>query len=172
MTSRQIRKREKAFVRFLKQYKPNLYWLAYSYMKNEQDSLDVIQDSIQKALQSLERLEDEERMKAWFYQILTRTAIDAIRKRQHSISYDSDRLIELVATKVDTYPDADLRQALEELPVMYREVVILHYFEDLILKDVATILELNLSTTKSRLYKGLTLLKMKLNGDDLDVKQT
>ncbi len=81
-------------------------------------------------------------------------------------------MIELVATKVDTYPDADLRQALEELPVMYREVVILHYFEDLILKDVATILELNLSTTKSRLYKGLTLLKMKLNGDDLDVKQT
>jgi len=52
---------------------------------------------------------------------------------------------------------------------MYREVVILHYFEDLILKDVATILELNLSTTKSRLYKGLTLLKMKLNGDELDV---
>jgi len=94
-----MRKREKAFVRFLKQYKPNLYWLAYSYMKNEQDSLDVIQDSIQKALQSLDRLEDEERMKAWFYQILTRTAIDAIRKRQHSISYDTDRLIELVATK-------------------------------------------------------------------------
>ncbi len=88
-------------------------------MKNEQDSLDVIQDSIQKALQSLDRLEDEERMKAWFYQILTRTAIDAIRKRQHSISYDTDRLIELVATKEDTYPDSDLRQALEELPVMY-----------------------------------------------------
>ncbi len=84
-------------------------------MKNEQDSLDVIQDSIQKALQSLDRLEDEERMKAWFYQILTRTAIDAIRKRQHSISYDTDRLIELVATKEDTYPDSDLRQALEEL---------------------------------------------------------
>lgn len=45
---------------------------------------------------------------------------------------------------------------------MYREVVILHYFEDLKLADVANILDIKLSTAKSRLYKALKLLKIQL----------
>lgn len=45
---------------------------------------------------------------------------------------------------------------------MYREVVILHYFEDLKLADVANILNIKLSTAKSRLYRGLKLLKIQL----------
>ena len=64
---------------------------------------------------------------------------------------DDDTLQYLTPAQEDVYENVDLEHALDELPQMYREVVILHYFEDLKLADVANILDIKLSTAKSRL---------------------
>jgi len=153
---------EEVFIQLIREQKERFYLLAYSYTKNEQDALDVVQDSIQKAMLSLERLEHVDYMKSWFYKIVVRTSIDFLRKHNRLQVTDDDTLHYLTPAKEDVYEDVDLEHALEALPQMFREVVILHYFEDLKLADVADILGIKLSTAKSRLYKALKLLKIQL----------
>lgn len=160
------KQQEELFVAFIRQHKEPLYRLAYSYVKNEQDALDIMQDSIHKAWKALPKLREHDQLKSWFYQILVRTAIDFLRKHQRTQVVD-DETIEYVSPKqVDTYVDMDMQTALAHLPIVYREVVILRYFEDLKLEDVASLLCIPLSTAKSRLYKALKLLKIELQEED------
>lgn len=77
--------KEQFFVSFIKENKKRFYLLAYSYVKNEQDALDIIQDSIHKALKSLYKVKDLQSIKSWFYKIVIRTAIDFLRKNKKSV---------------------------------------------------------------------------------------
>ena len=152
---------EEAFIAFVRTHQNSLYLLAYSYTKREQDALDVVQDSIQKGWLALERLSNHDQMKSWFYTILVRTAIDFLRKHKRVELIGDEALLQF--SWEDTYCNLDLEQALQHLPLQLREVIILRYFEDLIIEDVANILTIPLSTTKSRLYKALKLLKIELD---------
>ena len=62
--------------------------------------------------------------------------------------------------KTDQYRNLDLYKALDELDEMYRTIIILRYFEDMKIEDIAYILDENLNTVKTRLYRGLKILKI------------
>lgn len=156
---------EAAFITFIRSQQESIYRLAFSYTKNEQDALDIVQDSIQKGWLALEKLTNTEQMKSWFYTILVRSAIDFLRKHNRVILVGDEVLEQL--PEHDIYENLDLQQALQQLPLQLREVIILRYFEDLKIEDVAHILTLPLSTTKSRLYKALKLLKIELEQEDM-----
>ena len=155
---------EDAFITFIRTQQKSLYRLAYSYTKNEQDALDVVQDSIQKGWLALERLTKREQIKSWFYTILVRTAIDLLRKQKRIKLFGDEFLLQI--SEQDTYRNLDLHQALHHLPIQLREVIVLRYFEDLKIEEVAHILTIPLSTAKSRLYKALKLLKIELEMEE------
>lgn len=157
---------EPLFVSFIRTNKERFYYLAYSYTKNEQDALDIVQDSIQKALLSLHTLKDEQQLKSWFYKIVVRTAIDFLRKHKREQVMDYEKIVVMSPKQMDTYDNMDLTGALNNLDRTYREVIILRYFEDLTIDDVAHVLELNVNTVKSRLYKALKLLKIHLQDNE------
>ncbi|AMO85122.1 sigma-70 family RNA polymerase sigma factor [Solibacillus sp. FSL W7-1472] len=159
-----IEELENAFITFIRTQQNSLYLLAYSYTKNEQDALDVVQDSIQKGWLALEKLTNRDQMKSWFYTILVRTAIDLLRKQKRVELIGDDSL--LLLSEEDSYLNLDLQQALHRLPLQLREVVVLRYFEDLKIEDVAHILTIPLSTAKSRLYRALKLLKIELETEE------
>ncbi|MER2047439.1 MAG: sigma-70 family RNA polymerase sigma factor [Solibacillus sp.] len=159
-----IEELENAFITFIRTQQNSLYLLAYSYTKNEQDALDVVQDSIQKGWLALEKLTNRDQMKSWFYTILVRTAIDLLRKQKRVELIGDDSL--LLLSEEDSYLNLDLQQALHRLPLKLREVVVLRYFEDLKIEDVAHILTIPLSTAKSRLYRALKLLKIELETEE------
>ncbi|MBM7667015.1 RNA polymerase sigma-70 factor (ECF subfamily) [Solibacillus kalamii] len=160
-----IEELENAFITFIRTQQNSLYLLAYSYTKNEQDALDVVQDSIQKGWLALEKLTNRDQMKSWFYTILVRTAIDLLRKQKRVELIGDDSL--LLLSEEDSYLNLDLQQALHRLPLQLREVVVLRYFEDLKIEDVAHILTIPLSTAKSRLYRALKLLKIELETEEI-----
>lgn len=155
---------EDAFITFIRAHQNSLYRLAYSYTKNEQDALDVVQDSIQKGWLALKKLTKHEQMKSWFYTILVRTAIDLLRKQKRIELIGDESLLQF--SEQDTYQNLDLQQALHHLPLQLREVIVLRYFEDLKIEEVAHILVIPLSTAKSRLYKALKLLKIELETEE------
>lgn len=159
-----IEELENAFITFIRTQQNSLYLLAYSYTKNEQDALDVVQDSIQKGWLALEKLTNRDQMKSWFYTILVRTAIDLLRKQKRVELIGDDSL--LLLSEEDSYLNLDLQQALHRLPLQLREVVVLRYFEDLKIEVVAHILTIPLSTAKSRLYRALKLLKIELETEE------
>ena len=67
------------------------------------------------------------------------------------------------AGKEDIYQDVDLRQALDALPQEVRTVIVLRYFEDLTLEQIADVQEENVNTVKSRLYRGLKKMRLELS---------
>lgn len=158
-------KLEQLFINFVRDNKNQLYLFAYSYVKNEQDALDIIQDSMQKGWQSLHTIKNLAQIKSWFYQIIARTAIDFLRKMKRIHVMDDEKILYLSPQQFDTYEDADLENALDHLSLPLREVIILRYFEDMKLEEVANILKIPLSTAKSRLYKALKLLKVELTDE-------
>lgn len=67
----------------------------------------------------------------------------------------------------DNYTDMDLKRTLEELPAKYRSVIVLRYFEDMKINEVAEVLNENTNTIKTRLYQALQLLRVKLDDEAL-----
>jgi len=157
---------EQRLIDYIWTSRDRFYLLAYSYVRNEQDALDIVQDSIQKALINLETLQDKNQIKNWFYTIVRRTAIDFIRKHHRMTTIDDEALLSLSEQKHDVYRDPDLHNALAELSTIHREVIILRYFEDMKIEEVAKVLNINTNTVKSRLYKALKILKLELQDDE------
>ncbi|WP_057914192.1 RNA polymerase sigma factor [Peribacillus muralis] len=140
----------------------NLYRLAFSYVKNQEDALDIVQESIRKALVSSNKIKDVSSIDSWLYKIIVRTALDVLRKKKKLTVADDETIEYLRRGEEDHYPDLDLQKALEGLSLKYRTIVVLRFFEDLKLEEIAEVLEENVSTVKTRLYKALQLLRTKM----------
>lgn len=157
---------EKQIADYVIKEKEKHYRLAYSYVKNVDDALDVVQESIYKAFSAKGSLKDPNHIKTWFYRILVNTALDFLRKRKKLIIVDDVILTSYDLATVDNYQDFDLQKAMENLPEKYRSIIILRYFEDLKIEEVAEILDRNVNTVKTQLYKALE--KLRININDLD----
>jgi RNA polymerase sigma-70 factor (ECF subfamily) len=158
-----ISKLEKQLEEYVIENKEKHYRIAYSYVKNADDALDIVQESIIKAMVSLNTLKNREYLKTWFYRILINCSLDFIRKQKKVITLDNEILYSYVNEFDDTYADIDLHRALDELPDIYRSIIILRFFEDLKIEEIAEILNENVNTVKTRLYKSLDKLRIKMN---------
>jgi RNA polymerase sigma-70 factor (ECF subfamily) len=154
---------EKQIAEYAVKYKENYYRLAYSYARNVDDALDIVQESIYKAISSMDSLKNPNYIKTWFYRIVVNTSLDFLRKRRKIDIVDEEVLTNLEFGRVDDYGNFDLQKALDNLPDQYRTVVILRYFEDLKIEEIAEVLNENVNTVKTRLYKSLEKLRLKLS---------
>ena len=138
------------------------YRLAFSYVHNEADAMDIVQEGAYKAMLKWESLEREDFAETWIYRIMLNEIFSMLRKRtrnEESMA-DPDCLEEIPAeTPVDSL---SLREALDRLSPKEKALVELRYFEDLKLEEIAGALDENLSTVKSRLYRTLRKLRIAL----------
>ncbi|MPQ25137.1 sigma-70 family RNA polymerase sigma factor [Bacillus paralicheniformis] len=155
------------FVTCINDHKEDFYRLAFSYVKNKEDALDIVQESIKKALISLEAIKNPTSIKSWFYKIVVRTALDFLRKQKKIVLADDQMIEYLREGKEDGYKDIDLYNALDKLPLHYKTVITLRYFEDLKLEEIAEIMDENTNTVKTRLYRGLKLLHISITEEEL-----
>ncbi|MEH6937322.1 RNA polymerase sigma factor [Bacillus sp. JJ664] len=154
---------EKELVDFIINNKDDFYRLAYGYVKNSNDAIDILQDSIQKAISSKSNLKKEQSLKSWFYRIVINTSLDFLRKQKRVVVVDEETIQSYSSGINDHYTNIDLERSLEALPPKYKSVIILRYFEDLKIEEVAEILQESPNTIKTRLYKALELLRIKMN---------
>ncbi len=154
---------EKELVDFIMNNKDDFYRLAYGYVKNSNDAIDILQDSIQKAISSKNKLKKEQSLKSWFYRIVINTSLDFLRKQKRVVVVDEETIQSYSSGINDHYTNIDLERSLEALPPKYKSVIILRYFEDLKIEEVAEILQESPNTIKTRLYKALELLRIKMN---------
>lgn len=158
-------KLEKYVENYVIEYKEVIYRLAYSYVKKPDDALDIVQESIYKAFSSIDCLKEPKFIKTWFYRIVVNTSLDFIKKRKREVLVDKDFLINNEVAHTDIYSDIDLEKALDDLPYDYRTIIVLRYFEDLKISEIAEILDENINTVKTKLYTGLRKLKINVNID-------
>ncbi len=156
------KRKENTFKNYIIENQKTFYKIAYTYVKNNDDALDIVQEAICKGLSKIKTLKDVELIKPWFYKILINTSIDHIRKNkkytQERGEVSADNIID---HNIDI--EIDIQRALDSLCEEDKTLVILRYFEDMKISDIATILDKNENTIKTRLYKTLKLLKVQIN---------
>ena len=143
------------------------YRLAYNYVHNEADAFDIVQTGTYKALQSSHTLNKPEYAETWIYRIMLNECFRHL-KQPKFFSYESmqeDGELDLRYTE-DNYANIDLQRALDSLSDKDKAIVILKYFEDKTLEEIANILNENISTIKSRLYRSMKKLRNALSNDN------
>ena len=136
------------------------YRLAYSYVHNEADAGDIVQDGAYRAIKSSHTLKNPDYVTTWVYRIMLNECFRFL-KQPKMVSYEAlqeENGIELGHME-DRYFDVDLQKALDSLGEKDKAIIIMKYFEDKKLEEIAQILEENLSTVKSRLYRSIRKLQ-------------
>lgn len=136
----------------------SMYRLAYTYVRNEEDALDIVQESVYKAIKHSDSIKQEAYIKTWLWRIVINTALDFIRKNGKEIAVEA--FYESAAE--DVYQDFDTINALNVLTEKEKAVVILRFFEDQKLSEIAKVLNENTNTVKTILYRSLKKLKLEL----------
>lgn len=159
---------EQELVRLIEANKEKYYRVAYTYVKNKEDALDIVHDAIVKALQKMDSLRKREYLATWFYRILINESISYIRKNRKVVYLDELDDAQLPATEeMDREQYITLYSAIDDLSPELKTILILRFFEDMKLDEIAEITSLRLSTVKARLYKALKLSKIDMEGDKL-----
>ena len=142
------------------------YRLAYSYVHNEEDAGDIVQNGAYRALKGSHTLKHPEYAQSWVYRIMLNECFRYL-KQPKFLSYEAvqeEKGFDMGYTE-DRYMNIDLMQALDSLPAQDKAVVILRFFEDKKLEEIADILEENVNTVKSRLYRSMKKLRNTLAAD-------
>jgi RNA polymerase sigma-70 factor, ECF subfamily len=143
----------------LNQYADTVYRLALSHTKNIHHAEDVFQEVFLKLLNKSPDFESEEHRKAWIIKV----TINCSRKIFSSSWYK--KTVPLIDTlSFETKEKSDVYFAVLDLPLKYRTVVYLFYYEDYSIKQMSQILSLKEATIKSQLMRAREMLKTKLKG--------
>jgi len=151
---------EEVLQRLIEIDKHRLYRIAYIYVKNEDDALEIVQETVYKAFVNIKKLKQPEFFNTWITKIIVNASLDYIKKRNRLIYIEEDRDLDKNATEDIEY--IDLYKAVDSLEGLYKTVIILKYFEDLKIKDIAKVLEITESNVKNYIHKALNLLRVEL----------
>lgn len=144
-----------AFVALMEKNKKSLYKIAKSYLKNEEDVADVIQDTILSAYEHIEELRQAAYFRTWLTRILINHCNDLRKEQKRFISEALDENREAA----EAGDDRAFYELLEELSEEVRPIFLLYYGAGFRVKEIARILETNENTVKSRLQRGREKLK-------------
>lgn len=158
---------KRALTKLLKRYYESLYLLAYSYVKNEADALDVIQEATFKAITKIDQLKEAKYFSTWINRIVINESYRSLARHQKEMRQREDfKKLELTPSmdksgdeRTDSFT---LMQYIHELDTKYEEVLLLFYFNELSIHEISTLLDTNENTVKTRLSRGREALKMKL----------
>ena len=170
-----------AFAILVDRYLPQIYNFTYRLTGNKEEAEDISQETFIKTWKHLESFQTEENFKTWIYKIARNTAIDHLRKKK-SIQFtdmeNSEGENPLIERTADILPLPDelyrraeekelLEKLLDELPVIYKEVLVLYYNEELNFREIAEIQGKPIDTVKSQHRRATMLLRKSIEQTSL-----
>lgn len=145
-------------IQFILDNQNRFYRLAYSYTRNQEDALDAVQSAVCKALEAFESIHNADAIKTWFYRILINECLSILKKRKrYALTADFEELDTPYYEKA--YDREYVEDELDRLEPDVQEMIKLRFFEEMSLKEIASITGYNLNTVKTKLYRGLKKLR-------------
>jgi RNA polymerase sigma-70 factor (ECF subfamily) len=155
--------RDRAFERILDLYQNKVIRLIYTLVGNIAIAEDIAQDALLKVWQALDIYDGRAALGTWIYTIARNTALTHLRAETYRRTLPLDAVAEPAATSA-AEPGPDIRKHVERLPEEQREAIVLYYFQEKSVEDVAQMLDLPIGTVKSQLFRARKTLAEKLNG--------
>jgi RNA polymerase sigma-70 factor (ECF subfamily) len=154
------------------QHLDGLYAYAMTLVRNQAEAEDLVQETYLRAVQAFDRLRPDSNLKSWLFTILRNLRLNQVRdglSKSRTVEMDEpDRGTRELEDKSSKDPlflylakvkQADVRNAIEELPAVYREVIVLREFEELSYHEIAQVLDCPSGTVMSRLKRARERLK-------------
>ncbi len=155
-------------VEYILENQQKFYRIAYCYVYNKDSALDIVQNAICKALEHYHSLRNPDAVRTWFYRILVNESLTYIKKNGKEIAYEPTELKEEIYYEPKFEPGFAVYEEINKLSKEMQTVVLLHFFEQLTLKEVSQVTGVNLNTVKSRLYAALSKLEEGLREEYFD----
>ena len=166
---RVLRGEVNAFGTLVERYQKPIFNLMYRMAGSSDKAADLTQETFIRAYQKLERFHPGKRFFPWLYSIGLNLARDFTRKHTRNPETLSALNPESFSSCNSTSDQHDrmcerlefirLEKALEEIPVIYREALILRYHDECSMRDIAAALNLSVSAAKMRVHRGLNMLR-------------
>ena len=153
---------ENAFYELVNERKEQMYRTAFTYAKNKEDALDIVSETVYKAYLSIKKLKEPRFFNTWLTRILINCSLDYIRKNKKVLSFEEYSTADEGIEDKNKEEIIDLHNALGKLNESCKSVVILKYFQDLTISEVAEVLQCPIGTIKTNLHKALNQLRINL----------
>lgn len=169
---------QKAYAELMQRYKDSIYFMALKMVNNKDDAMDLTVETFGKAFENLDKYKPDFAFSTWLFRIATNNCIDFIRKKRinivslHSFTDDDgeERQFEMRSetlnpeeTSIRKQENEKLKNIVDQLPLRYRKLIILRYFEEQSYEEIAQQLDLPLGTVKAQLYRARDLLGNVMN---------
>jgi RNA polymerase sigma-70 factor (ECF subfamily) len=166
-----------AFEELVQLYKDKIYHLAYRMLGNKQEAEDAVQETFLRVYLNLARYDETQKFSTWIFRIGTNLCIDRLRKKKPNYSLDAELpdgeggdWHSMLASDEPSPEDqivlsetqTQIRQAIEMMPDKYKSVVVLRYLQDLSLQEIGDVLDMPVTTVKTRVHRGREFLRKQL----------
>ncbi len=149
------------------QYEKAVVQFAYTYVKDWSLAEDISQDVFIKIYKNLKRFEQRSELKTWIFSITANHCKDYLRSTKRKTAWWND-IVHVFQKQSIESPESiliqdesnkSLGEDLLSLPIKYREILVLFYYEDLNTEEISKLLKVNASTVRTRLERGRNQLK-------------
>ncbi len=153
-----IKINEKEFESLFKQYKNDIYRIAYTYVNNEADALDIVQESAYRAYISKDKIRDKNKFRSWILKIAVNKSKDLLRKNK-LISLED--LSNVSTMQVEDKESVNVfMENLKTLSLDEKNVIVLKVYFEYTFEMISDELKIPISTVKSKYYRALEKLKI------------
>jgi RNA polymerase sigma-70 factor (ECF subfamily) len=165
-----------AFSLLVRRWERPIYGLSLRMLGRDEDARDVCQETFLAAFRNLRKFRGDAKFSSWLYRIALNACHTKLRKQGGAIEQsldqedDDGRKFEIADPSVEVLPERMhrdqratlVKRALQALPAEMRQVIIMKEYEELTFAEISEILQIPVSTVKSRLYTGLQQMRTRL----------
>ena len=160
---------DQAFVELIEENKQTMYKVAVGILRNDSDAADAIQESILTCYERMTELKKPQYFKTWLLRILINNCNQMLREQKKVVGIEDyygaeDAKGKNGEEKIAAPPEAettneDFLELLDQMEQQYRVVLILYYVEEMSIREISQILQMNENTVKTRLSRGRGVYK-------------
>jgi RNA polymerase sigma-70 factor (ECF subfamily) len=166
-----------AYDQLVQRWERKIHGAAFRVLGSHEDAREVSQEAFLKAYRAIGGFEQRSRFSSWLYQIALNLCRDRLRRKKgrHMVSLDEmgeDEGARLLPASPSVHREVErldlaerVARAVAELPSDQREVIVLKEYQELTFAEIAEVLGTPVSTVKTRLYRGLSQLRRRLQRD-------
>lgn len=153
-----------AFTRLFRQLESQLYRLAKTILLKDEDCADALQETTLKVYKGLANLKQPNFFKTWVIRILINECNQLLRMRERTIA-----VAEIPEEPVDSYVhfedsgNVDLQSFINQLDESLRLAIVLFYYDDLSIKQIADVLDISEGAVRARLHRARRLLSKQIH---------
>lgn len=170
VTDKSMDDREQIIDQLMYEYSDDIMHLVYTYVKNRATAEDLTQEIFIKCYEKLSQFHHQSSIKTWVYRIASNHCKDYLKSWHYRKIILNEKIFDYLPSKsrhvedevITVNVENSLTNAVMALPIKYREVVFLHYYEELTLAEISKITIVNINTIKTRLKRAKELLKDKM----------